>query len=75
MLRFNVVAYKPYSKDLQFQYILCYGSTFIFFHKKIPPKIFQYILCYGSTRLSESGEFEWTEFQYILCYGSTQSVA
>ena len=37
MLRFNIVAYKPFTNDLQFQYILCYGST--------------HMLCYPSPKL------------------------
>ena len=35
--------------EQQFQYILCYGSTFIELLSSIKLQLFQYILCYGST--------------------------
>ena len=33
----------------EFQYILCYGSTLVFFSVTALDRGFQYILCYGST--------------------------
>ena len=75
MLRFNYGWYSNIWIRRKFQYILCYGSTFIFFHKKIPPKIFQYILCYGSTTHSGFRLLQQNQFQYILCYGSTKTIS
>ena len=34
---------------IEFQYILCYGSTLINFGASLSIGTFQYILCYGST--------------------------
>ena len=75
MLRFNAFRGCRRILGMEFQYILCYGSTFQIFHKKIPPKIFQYILCYGSTRTVPLCHILKQLFQYILCYGSTLAMS
>ena len=54
-----------------FQYILCYGSTFLENRISGIPLPFQYILCYGSTIFVTSLTRLSILFQYILCYGST----
>ena len=58
-----------------FQYISCYGSTFII--RQIIKIIisFQYISCYGSTVIHFTLEFNNGELQYISCYGSTKGKA
>ena len=57
---------------LLFQYILCYGSTYLGNGYREYYFGFQYILCYGSTGTRFIRTRRYTEFQYILCYGSTQ---
>ena len=49
MLRFNENKISGIPLPNLFQYILCYGSTFISFFFKFVLEGFQYILCYGST--------------------------
>ena len=72
MLRFNASPSQIDSfKPVEFQYILCYGSTLDSTLEKIFNNSFQYILCYGSTENRISGIPLPAEFQYILCYGST----
>ena len=56
---------------LLFQYILCYGSTYLGNGYREYYFGFQYILCYGSTGTRFIRTRRYTEFQYILCYGST----
>ena len=49
MLRFNFVVLVLTGDYVEFQYILCYGSTQFVVPSTKPQKGFQYILCYGST--------------------------
>ena len=51
MLRFNQVHVQKFKSDLEFQYILCYGSTLLFLIIRVTISGFQYILCYGSTNV------------------------
>ena len=71
MLRFNCDVCSKLSGILEFQYILCYGSTRILNTPRTPINIFQYILCYGSTLHKFVFTKSFMQFQYILCYGST----
>ena len=51
MLRFNAKEEKPVFLLIEFQYILCYGSTAFRARRRVRGMEFQYILCYGSTFL------------------------
>ncbi len=71
MLQFNIDVHIGTRFSLEFQYILCYGSTEST-EKAITAAVsFQYILCYGSTFYFPSNKDAPSIFQYILCYGST----
>ena len=58
----------------EFQYIVCFGSTFNYRHNWRISQKFQYIVCFGSTK----NEFYFLKmlhgFQYIVCFGSTLCV-
>ena len=56
---------------LEFQYILCCGSTISVMFNAFSVLIFQYILCCGSTKFPSPFVPTYLEFQYILCCGST----
>ena len=56
-----------------FQYILCYGSTYMAKKMGWNDYGFQYILCYGSTSEFSCSKASSSAFQYILCYGSTSA--
>ena len=51
MLRFNFL--RDFDKFFLklFQYILCYGSTYLINNNFVGAHKFQYILCYGSTKI------------------------
>ena len=71
MLRFNLTVPNVSGLVLKFQYILCYGSTYLINNNFVGAKKFQYILCYGSTIIPFPIIIIPFLFQYILCYGST----
>ena len=73
MLRFNAKEEKPVFLLIEFQYILCYGSTAVDRALIVKSTKFQYILCYGSTFFLVVRVGTRLSFQYILCYGSTDN--
>ena len=73
MLWFNVSEPVSELSVLEFQYILCCGSTQLKPSAKGFNAIFQYILCCGSTGTGSITLYGKNGFQYILCCGSTDT--
>ena len=71
MLRFFVKRCLVFLYILKFQYILCYGSSRVYYTIEKRYVKFQYILCYGSSQGISDDLFQKAIFQYILCYGSS----
>jgi len=54
-----------------FQYILCFGSSYVCDDYNYQYLLFQYILCFGSSLLKYVRKnLNANKFQYILCFGS-----
>ena len=74
MLRFNKFNIYRRSRGIKFQYILCYGSTFL--------EVFlcDFVLNFNTSYVTvqryliNNNFFGHRKFQYILCYGSTIGV-
>ena len=71
MLRFNEKECERWKKKIEFQYILCCGSTKSDTAVQTQTLKFQYILCCGSTNKNLVERTDFMKFQYILCCGST----
>ena len=55
---------------LIFQYIICFGSSYINKNTKTRQTQFQYIICFGSSYGETWSKDEIARFQYIICFGS-----
>ena len=67
MLQFNIDVHIGTRFSLEFQYILCYGSTLLVLIIIRGLTIFQYILCYGSTwTTGEDYGQEWISIHLML---------
>ena len=58
----------------RFQYIVCFGSTFVYANMNGGKVKFQYIVCFGSTTIIKQGNIAVLGFQYIVCFGSTEII-